>query len=161
MADMFSSIRRVRQLTKKEPSTGDVFKRLCVRLNEDPSRYRAKDSQGNSIPFEIYQSDEERAIAILDPNGKAHRLRSACGLARAWLLRPQGDRPTRGQVRWLLRVRCLCHARCSCGHGPCDGRLRESCWRRLELMRPRDLVAHLAGDAQGTHALGDAIEDRG
>ena len=41
------------------------------------------------------------------------------------------------------------------------GRLRESCWRRLELMRPRDLVAHLAGDAQGTHALGDAIEDRG
>lgn len=40
------------------------------------------------------------------------------------------------------------------------GRLRESCWR-LELMRPRDLVAHLAGDAQGTHALGDAIEDRG
>lgn len=41
------------------------------------------------------------------------------------------------------------------------GRLRESCWRRLELMRPRDLVAHLAVDAQGTHALGDAIEDRG
>lgn len=41
------------------------------------------------------------------------------------------------------------------------GRLRESCWRRLELMRPGDLVAHLAGDAQGTHALGDAIEDRG
>lgn len=41
------------------------------------------------------------------------------------------------------------------------GRLRESCWRRLELMCPRDLVAHLAGDAQGTHALGDAIEDRG
>lgn len=41
------------------------------------------------------------------------------------------------------------------------GRLRESCWRRLELMRPRDLVAHLAGDAQGTHALGDAIKDRG
>lgn len=41
------------------------------------------------------------------------------------------------------------------------GRLRESCWRCMELMRPRDLVAHLAGDAQGTHALGDAIEDRG
>lgn len=41
------------------------------------------------------------------------------------------------------------------------GRLRESCWRRLELMCPGDLVAHLAGDAQGTHALGDAIEDRG
>lgn len=41
------------------------------------------------------------------------------------------------------------------------GRLRESGWRRLELMRPRDLIAHLAGDAQGTHALGDAIEDRG
>lgn len=71
MADMFSSIRRVRQLTKKEPSTGDFLKRLYDRLNEDPSRYRAKDSQGNSIPFEIYQSDEERAIAILDPNGKA------------------------------------------------------------------------------------------
>ena len=41
------------------------------------------------------------------------------------------------------------------------GRLRESGWRRPELMRPRDLVAYLAGDAQGTHALGDAIEDRG
>ena len=41
------------------------------------------------------------------------------------------------------------------------GRLRESCWRRLELMCPRDLVAHLAGDAQGTHALGGCIEDRG
>ncbi len=71
MADMFSSIRRVRQLAKKEPSMGDFLKRLYDRLNEDPSRYRAKDSQGNSIPFEIYQSDEERAIAILDPNGKA------------------------------------------------------------------------------------------
>ena len=45
--------------------------------------------------------------------------------------------------------------------GHVAGRLRESCWRRMELMRPRDLVAHLAGDAQGTHALGDAIEDRG
>lgn len=161
MADMFSSIRRVRQLAKKGPSTGGFLKRLYDRLNEDPSRFRAKDPQGNSIPFEIYQSDEERAMAILDPNGKAHRHRSACGLARAWLPRPQVDRPARGQVRWLLRVRCLCHARCSCGHGPCAGRLRESCWRRLELMRPRDLVAHLAGDAQGTHALGDAIEDRG
>lgn len=41
------------------------------------------------------------------------------------------------------------------------GRLRESCWRRLELMCPRNLVAHLAGDAQGTHALGGCIEDRG
>lgn len=87
MADVLSSIRRVRQLTKKEPSTGDFLECLYNRLNEDPSRYRAKDSQGNSIPFEIYQSDEERAIAILDPNGKAHRLRSACGLARAWLWR--------------------------------------------------------------------------
>lgn len=45
--------------------------------------------------------------------------------------------------------------------GHVAGRLRESGWRRPELMRPRDLVAHLAGDAQGTHALGDAIEDRG
>ena len=45
--------------------------------------------------------------------------------------------------------------------GHVAGRLRESCWRCMELMRPRDLVAHLAGDAQGTHALGDAIEDRG
>ncbi len=45
--------------------------------------------------------------------------------------------------------------------GHVAGRLREIGWRRLELMRPRDLVAHLAGDAQGTHALGDAIEDRG
>ena len=117
MADMFSSIRRVRQLAKKELSTGDFLKRLYDRLNEDPSRYRAKDSQGNSIPFEIYQSDEERAMAILDPNGKVHRHRCACGLVRAWLSRPQGDRPARGQVRWLLRVRCLCHARCSCGMG--------------------------------------------
>lgn len=41
------------------------------------------------------------------------------------------------------------------------GRLRESCWRRLELMRPRDLVTHLARDTQGTHALGGCIEDRG
>lgn len=87
MADIFSSIRRVRQLTKREPSTGDFLKRLYDRLNEDSSRYRAKDSQGNSIPFEIYQSDEERAIAILDPNGKAHRHRFACGLARVWLWR--------------------------------------------------------------------------
>lgn len=45
--------------------------------------------------------------------------------------------------------------------GHVAGRLRESGWRRPELMRPRDLVAYLAGDAQGTHALGDAIEDRG
>ena len=45
--------------------------------------------------------------------------------------------------------------------GHVAGRLRESGWRRLELMRPRDLVAHLAGDAQGTHALGGCIEDRG
>lgn len=71
----------------RKRSTGDFLERLYDRLNEDPSRYRAKDSQGNSIPFEIYQSDEERAIAILDPNGKAHRLRSACGLVRAWLWR--------------------------------------------------------------------------
>lgn len=49
MADMFSSIRRVRQLAKREPSTGDFLKRLYDRLNEDPSRFRAKDSQGNSI----------------------------------------------------------------------------------------------------------------
>lgn len=49
MADIFSSIRRVRQLAKKEPCTGDFLKRLYDRLNEDPSRYRAKDSQGNSI----------------------------------------------------------------------------------------------------------------
>lgn len=134
MADMFSSIRRVRQLAKKEPCTGDFLKRLYDRLNEDSSRYRAKDSQGNSIPFEIYQSDEERAVAILDPNGKAHRLRSAC--AHVMLVVPAAV-------------------------GLVADRLRESCWRRLELMRPRDLVAHLAGDAQGTHALGDAIEDRG
>lgn len=71
MVDVFSSIRRVRQLAKKELSAGDFLKRLYDRLNEDPSRHRAKDSQGNSIPFEIYQSDEERAMAILDPNGKA------------------------------------------------------------------------------------------
>lgn len=45
--------------------------------------------------------------------------------------------------------------------GHVAGRLRESGWRRPELIRPRDLVAYLAGDAQGTHALGDAIEDRG
>ncbi len=45
--------------------------------------------------------------------------------------------------------------------GHVAGRLRESGWRRPELMRPRDLVAHLAGDAQGTHALGGCIEDRG
>lgn len=49
MADMFSSIRRVRQLTKREPSMGDFLKRLYDRLNEGPSRFRAKDSQGNSI----------------------------------------------------------------------------------------------------------------
>ena len=70
---------------------GDFLKRLYNRLNEDPSRYRAKDSQGNSIPFEIYQSDEERTMAILDPNGKAHRLRSACAhvmlvVPAAWAL---------------------------------------------------------------------------
>ena len=40
---------------------GDSLKRLYDRLNEDPSRYRAKDSQGNSIPFEIYQSDDTRS----------------------------------------------------------------------------------------------------
>ena len=51
MADMFSSIRRVRQLTKRGPSMGDSLKRLYDRLNEDPSRFRAKDPQGNSIPF--------------------------------------------------------------------------------------------------------------
>ena len=49
MADLFSSIRRVRQLTKREPCTGDFLRRLYDRLNEDPSRFRAKDSQGNSI----------------------------------------------------------------------------------------------------------------
>ena len=92
---------------------------------------------------------------FLKRHGKTHRHRFACGLARVWLPRPQVDRPARGQVR------CLCRARCSCGMGLVAGRLRESCWRRLELMRPRDLVAHLAGDAQGTYALGDAIEDRG
>lgn len=88
MADMFSSIRRVRQLAKKELSTGDFLKRLCNRLNEDPSRYRAKDSQGNSIPFEIYQSDEVRAVAILDPNGKAIGIVPLALMSCSLFLRP-------------------------------------------------------------------------
>ena len=100
---------------------GDFLKRLYDRLNEDPSRYRAKDSQGNSIPFEIYQSGEERAIAILDPNGKAHRLRSACGLARAWLPRLQGNRPAVG--KFVACVMLVVPA----AMGLVAGRLRESC----------------------------------
>ena len=54
---------------------GGFLKRLYERLNEDSSRYRAKDARGNVIPFELYQSDDEHAVAILDPNGKAPKPR--------------------------------------------------------------------------------------
>ena len=127
MADMFSSIRRVRQLMKKEPSTGDFLKRLYDRLNEDPSRYHAKDSQGNSIPFEIYQSDEERAIAILDPNGKAHRLRSACGLARAWLPALKAIDPLVGKFVGFSVFVAYVMLVVPAAMGLVPGRLRESC----------------------------------
>lgn len=50
---------------------GSLLKRLYDRLNEDPSRYRVEDGGGNAIPLEVYQSDVEHAIAVLDPNGAA------------------------------------------------------------------------------------------
>lgn len=98
---------------------------------------------------------------FLKRHGKAHRLRTACGLARAWLPALKAICPLVGKfVGFSAFVVCVMLV-VPAAMGLVAGRLRESCWRRLELMRPRDLVAHLAGDAQGTHALGDAIEDRG
>lgn len=121
MADMFSSIRRERQLTKEEPSMGDFLKR----------------------------------------QGKAPRLRSAFGLARAWLPALKVIGPLVGKFVGFSVFVAYVMLVVPAAMGLVAGRLRESCWRPLELMRPRDLVAHLAGGAQGTHALGDCIEDRG